>query len=648
MLALFILLIITLFVLLYRRSNYNYRLNTISFNQINENKDNYYLKTSNPDQELDTIDTAENKEEKTSSQPQPNKLVLKKAHVPFRTILKIAFKNIWKKKVRFLVIIIITAISLGFLSFSIELNGEKLRQNVYTMINNGYRYTTIEEHYPLEEETDFYGQFNSVPLSDNSYNTLKQEMPQLTLHKYEKVEYNFAKKGIENANFFYTGTIRNIIMFDQTNDYILLAGRLPEAGTKEILITDYLVAAFKYFNIYPNCNTYYDYLNQYLDLGKMEDYKIVGIIDTPYEKWSKYMKETEINENNKGNYSFINDYEMMSSVVLNEYYFNMEKTSLPSSITFKTTGATTYKWSLSANNNVVEKTQIVTQYDTLPLKQHSWYGSFGRAPQANNEIVIPKNWAETLYNCDLDENYRSFRTYQEKVEGKSITLSITSKDGTQTYEKTFKVVGITTNTLAVQLYSEEFMNLYKSFKVVTENIILELPTSPSLAYSYFNQAFENGYVIDVWKYRADIDSYTVDPFVDIISKAGLFVFVIFTMGIMWTIMTIEIVDSKKEIGILRSIGLSGSQVSLIFVLQTLFVNICAYGLGIYLASKVIPIYNGTIKDELNIITLYMYALTYRTPIFLAIFVVIMSLISTLIPLYKITSQKIIDVINERE
>ena len=119
------------------------------------------------------------------SAPTSNKLELKKAHVPIKTCLKIAFKNIWKKKIRFLVIILITSISLAFLSFSIELNGEKLRQNVYTMIENGYRYTTIEEYSPLAEETDFYSKYNSVPLSNNSYNTLKSEMPELTLHKYD-------------------------------------------------------------------------------------------------------------------------------------------------------------------------------------------------------------------------------------------------------------------------------------------------------------------------------------------------------------------------------------------------------------------------------------------------------------------------------
>ena len=182
----------------------------------------------------------------------------------------------------------------------------------------------------------------------------------------------------------------------------------------------------------------------------------------------------------------------------------------------------------------------------------------------------------------------------------------------------------------------------------SDNVLVKLPNDSQKAYRLFNQVYQKGYVIDVWKYRNDVDSYVVDPFINILSKAGLVVFVSFTIGIMWTIITIEIVDSKKEIGILRSIGLSGVKVSSIFIIQSLIVNIISYGLAIVIANQVLTFYNTGIMDELNLITLDMYMLTYRTPLYLFIFVILITLISTIAPLYKIRSQKIIDVINERE
>ena len=42
--------------------------------------------------------------------------------------------------------------------------------------------------------------------------------------------------------------------------------------------------------------------------------------------------------------------------------------------------------------------------------------------------------------------------------------------------------------------------------------------------------------------------------INFVSKGGLIFFTILAIGIMWTIISIEIVDSRKEIGIMRSMG----------------------------------------------------------------------------------------------
>ena len=117
---------------------------------------------------------------------------------------------------------------------------------------------------------------------------------------------------------------------------------------------------------------------------------------------------------------------------------------------------------------------------------------------------------------------------------------------------------------------------------------------------------------------------------------------------MWTIISIEIVDSKKEIGILRSIGLSGYKVSLIFIIQTLFINVLSYLGSIPIAYYIINAFGANIKDGLGEINLSMYSLTYRSPIALLIFVLLITLFSTILPLLKIMRKKIIDVINERD
>ena len=80
-----------------------------------------------------------------------NSIKLTKAKIPFKTVVKLALKNLWKKKFRYLVMLLVCAISLAFLSFTIELNGDPLRQNVFTMVENGYHYTNIKRYVPLDQ-----------------------------------------------------------------------------------------------------------------------------------------------------------------------------------------------------------------------------------------------------------------------------------------------------------------------------------------------------------------------------------------------------------------------------------------------------------------------------------------------------------------
>ena len=242
-------------------------------------------------------------------------LVLKNAKVPLKTCLKLALKNMWKKKFRYLVMFLICTLSLTFFSVTIELNGEKLRQNVYTMIENGYRYTDIYEHVQLtdrELEENEYNQFASQPLSGESYGTIKEKVSNITIHEYKEVQINYAGINLENGDYFFTGYLNTIIKFDNTNNYELIAGRLPKEDTKEILITDYLVEAFDYFNLYPDANNVYDYLNKRINLQHESNYIIVGIIKTNYENWKHFANVETIELSDKANYSYTNDMIIMN------------------------------------------------------------------------------------------------------------------------------------------------------------------------------------------------------------------------------------------------------------------------------------------------------------------------------------------------
>lgn len=608
-------------------------------------------------------------------------LKLKKAKIPLGICLKLAFKNIWKKKFRYLIMLIVCTISLAFLAFTIELNGDPLRQNVYTMVENGYQYTEIKKYVPVEDKSDFYAKYNYGDLPADSYDIIKKGVPELTLHKYEDVNISYAKNYSENKNYFYTGSINTLIEYDETNTYNLLAGRTPTKGTQEIIITDYLVAALKYFDLVPNYNNYEDYLGIYLDLNWNKNYQVVGIIDTNYEKWVKFSRISKIDDTIKDNYSFTNDFKMMNAVILNPEYFAIEQAPTGDSLRLSSTNGFNFLLTIPENansngeyavdNNIFTSCVFMSSTvakESISLNTPEYRDYYNQTnisapkstyPTKDNEIVLPMHVMEQIYNFTYSYygNNRKilFDSYMNYVYGKEFKLEIVSTNSKKSFTKYFTVVGLTRSETFI-LSDNTLKELKQQLIGSTESIMVELPKDPAKALSLFKKAYNlrdinegiPGYVINVWVYQSDIKSYEVDPFINIMSKGGLFVFTIFTIGIMWTIISIEIVDSKKEIGILRSIGLSGTKVSLIFIIQTLFVNLLAYGLAVKVANEVIPMYNSTITDELGKIILYMYTPTYRTPVFLLIFVLVITILSTVLPLIKIMSQKIIDVINERE
>ena len=608
-------------------------------------------------------------EEKQLDSSSTREIELKKAKIPFKTVLKLAIKNLWKKKFRYLVMLLVCAISLAFLSFTIELNGDPLRQNVFTMVENGYHYTNIKRYVPLEQQDDYYSKYNYGDLPENSYSIIKEGVPELTLHKYEEVEINYAGAYLENKNFFYTGSINSIIKYDSTNTYRLLAGRVPKENTQEILITDYLIASLKYFKLVPSYDNYEDYLGMYLDLNWRHNYKVVGIIDSNYEKWVKFSRISDVDSSIKDNYSFINDFKMMNAVVLTKDYFKLESKPKGSYLRFvEHTINLTLKApyaehelspvSLNVMSSVVaQDSSLLTPYSR---NESGWYCiNESKMPSSDDEIVIPLYVIEKMFNFKTygySNNRLLFSYFNYETYGRPFILNITSYDGNITYSKEFKVVGISSESEKFIVTENALSEIESIFFAGYESVMVELPEDPEKALQLFNKAYNlrdeekgiTGYIINVWAYRDDIDSYEVDPFINIISKGGLFVFTVFTIGIMWTIISIEIVDSRKEIGILRSIGLSGVKVSLIFILQTVSVNLIAYAVAVRLAQWFIPLYNSQITDTTGKVILYMYTLTYRTPVFLLIFVLVMTISCTVLPLLKIMRQKIIDVINERE
>lgn len=592
------------------------------------------------------------------------KLILEKAKTPYKTIFKLAFKNIWIKKFRYLLMFIISLISLVFLSFSIELNGDKLYQNVYTTINNNVNYAEVYQYLPkanADISKDYYAKYEYSNLMDNSYSIIKQISKDMTVHKYQNVNINYAKYNIERANFLYKGIIETMIYYDESNNYRLLAGKLPNPEEPEILITDYLVEAFKYFGIVSSDSDMYEIINKYFDFGYNIHFKVVGIVETNFNKWthlSQYKRAYVFDEYDKTMQGFDYDYLMMNSFIVGSKYYDYIITENANSnitvnnitLTFKNSLITTsgYDSSLLYNIEASRWDQVARFTSNLPIK--------------DDEILVPYSLANEIFpSMKQDTNtYDIIQMLSYTLNTKLTLQGVIGNYNTEnnSYDKAitkkFKIVGysmdndfVVTPNAYNDFYNTISTNILES---ETEKILIELSNDPQKVLNDFKKLYNNDYhfVIDIFQYKDYIESYNIDPMIDFASKGGLIVFTILTIGIMWTIISIEIVDSKKEIGILRSIGLNGKKVSLIFIIQALFVNLLAFLGSIPISNYIINIYGSNIKDSLGEINLSLYTLTYRSVLILLGFIVIITLISTIVPLFKIMRKKIINVINERD
>ena len=583
-------------------------------------------------------------------------LKLTKVSTPIATSIKLAFKNINHKKFRFILMTLICALSLAFFSFTIELNDDPIRQNVYTSVDNNYLYADLLEKSELPEDyvkNSIYDDYIGTQLPNNSYETIKEKIPSLTVHEYKNVSVNYADHSSQVDSFF-TGELSYLTKFDSRNSYKLLYGRIPVEGKKELMITDFIAESFIRMNYLQEAKSYSDFIGRYIKVATDDYYKIVGIIDTNFEKYTHFSKQEMIDDTSKLNYAFFNEYKMMNTIYLCNDDFLKESNVISKKIDLTDV---TYnvqlrsKTSSSINNSIVVTDDLEVKSVISDRKDEN--GAYisrniGRSVNHDNyEIVVPYNVLVNLFGLTSREptSYQEYNRSWSRL-NKNIKLSVSNNVGdVETIDVT--IVGVTqlnSNYISVSNKVMEFL-----FQNISNSsyLLAEVSQFEDDAYDQFLTAYEEGYILDLFAYRADIDSYEISPFVNLLSKAGLFVFAVFTIGILWTIISLDIVDQKKEIGTFRSIGLSGFRVSLLFIFQTLIVSIISYVLALFVGNYAINIFNSTIYDTENIIHLSMYMMTYRSPIFLLVFLLVITSLALFLPLYKIMSQKIIDVINER-
>ena len=456
---------------------------------------------------------------KRDDESTPGVLKLTKVSTPIGTSFKLALKNVNHKKFRFILMTIICALSLAFFSFTIELNDDPIRQNVYTSVDNNYLYADLLEKSELPDDfvkNSIYDDYIGTQLPNNAYETIKEKIPSLTVHEYKNVSINYADYSSQTDSFF-TGELSYLTKFDSRNSYKLLYGRTPQEGKQEIMITDFIAESFIRLNYLQEAKSYADFLGRYITIATDTNYKIVGIIDTNFEKYTQFSKLDIIDDTSKLNYSFFNEYKMMNTLYLNNDDFIKESSVISKKIDLTQVSFDVQlrdKTSSSINNKIVVTDDLEVK-SVISEEKDPITGAFIAKPigrtvnHENYEIVVPYNVLVDLFGLTSREptSYNEFRRSWNRID-KSITLSVTNNVGeVETIDVT--IVGVTqlnSNYISISNKVMEFL-----FKNISNSsyLLAEVSQFEDDAYQQFQTAYKEGYILDLFAYRSDIDSYEI-------------------------------------------------------------------------------------------------------------------------------------------
>lgn len=252
-----------------------------------------------------------------------------------------------------------------------------------------------------------------------------------------------------------------------------------------------------------------------------------------------------------------------------------------------------------------------------------------------------------LSDTEITDNFNKKFIEDFGISGKSIDITINKlySDEKKTY--TFKVIGYA--------YKMKDVNSDKSF--VNEKILDSYLRSNTETYSVIIDEKDQGKIEQLLtKYSSDenysistLYSKTISSLKTSVSKlSSLFkkisyALIVFSIVLLTLYILMSINGSRKEIGILRSLGTKISGIYKIFYLEGLIVGV----ISIFLSSIMIYFGTGYINNYISKDLFYSVKPIVFNPLvilYISIIVLIVVTISSIIPLIKISKNKVIDII----
>lgn len=454
-------------------------------------------------------------------------------------LTRLSLKNMWGKKFRLITAIILTAISLFFLGIALA----SAFYDKYTVSYNAYKDIGLNEI-----------RFN--PLLDSSLDEIQKRYPDYEFDTlYHRTYFNY--KDIDMN----TALINEQKM--EKYDMSILIGSLP-IESNEFCISRHMADKL----IKTGDFTSYEELLQKFIITVDNDYEfmLVGILETPFtQMYQKYKNKNRDNFLDMVDHDF--QYSLSSAAMLGEKFFDI--------------------WKFNTNNNLLNLEIFNIRYPELTINYKSGYSTVNKG-----EVVITKKaFADILsipdqYLVDpmaylnaqeyyIDINFE-FDNYSESRRLKVVGIS----DKTICNKNDIKEVGIENERLGNGVIA--FITALNGNIESDKRIIVDSEKDNYMSVIYFDLSRAN-------------------EFASLFKQIGFPASIIFGLfaAILIANLTITSMNTnKKQIGILRAMGMSSKGIGFIFILESVFVMI----FSLIISLICIPIAINAFITEFNFYT----------------------------------------------
>jgi ABC-type lipoprotein export system ATPase subunit/cell division protein FtsL len=599
-------------------------------------------------------------------------LNLKKSHLPLSYALKMAITSFKTKPFKLFMTILLTAISLIFMGFTVNCAlFDKTMLVTRTMKNNNNYIYDI-----YKTEFGYQGSTNNLTMDNDDFEELKKitnSKLNISYTLYDNGnELNFEFGENDQTDKYYSFDLSSFNFIEIKDERLIknLIGEIPK-NNNEIAVHKYFADYAINFGIMTSDNTLYfpkDYNDlvtskQKIKLGNNEVI-ITGIIDDDDSLYQTAKLNKNFDSDKLYNYFYNHFVYDAHTIYVNGFtdnvnlridkYSLLDKTAIHGGKSNEETFVSENMKALESSVEVITEKGIVTMsnlskeniiisVDTIKKFDTEFDSKF------NNYLALQKN---KTYNDSLKDFLKQY--LKENTLNIKLTIYLDDVVENDAINKSVKIVGVSLDNnnyisskyiedynpivkkvYSIRIYDDNMTNLSNSLK----NLKFRDAFNPQeeKAGTYYNYIPNIGNSSDLSNIIGTYKALTI--YILIISL----VFVLFTFLLFSNFIALSISYCKKEIGILRAIGATSKDVIKIFGYESIIIAIISWLVSMIGWFKICDILNNSMFGK-NYYTLNGIITNPLVPLIMLAFTITIAIVITVTSINRTTKIKPIDAI----